>query len=205
MQRIYASPSQLVSGADLRDHLQCVVEKMRAGTTCTLLMFDLLGIETLRGDSRGDGYGAVLRQVVGLLSAVSRPGDTIARWSDSQFVLLLKDCTPLQALKKVRILHAELHGARFSFLDGTFVLRVGMGLTPVYSRYATAQRLLEHLSEACSASTKAVGRYLAIHDGVVNTAWSPHHDLWAVSNTGESPRPARMLFDESVPQHATAR
>lgn len=156
--------THLTERLEFLERLRGAIAEIREGTEFTLLKCELLGTMSRREYDQSDDWAAVRRQVVGLLSGISRPDDVVAHWSEIEFVMLLRDCPPLQAMKKARLLQAAIHGGRFSVGDAAFVLGVGIGLTPVCSRQDNAERVLEQLARACSESTNADGQYVAIHE-----------------------------------------
>jgi diguanylate cyclase (GGDEF)-like protein len=139
----------------LRDRLDQALLRGRADATVALLFLGLNRFKNVN-DSLGHEVGdRVLLEVAERLSTALRPGDTLARFSGDEFVVLCEDL-PDEPTRIAARLQRSLEEP-FRGPTSDIVLRAAIGITVAHGPHTNPERLLREAASAM-AQAKATAR-----------------------------------------------
>jgi diguanylate cyclase len=139
-------------------HLRAAQERTRhAGHTCSICMIDLdrfKAINDIHGHAAGD---RVLAAVSSFLVRNLRHNDHVCRYGGEEFVLMLPNTDPAQALELVERLRRELSELPVILDDGTIVrITASFGIAPLTPRHSVRESIA--MADQAMYAAKEAGR-----------------------------------------------
>ncbi|WP_052115912.1 diguanylate cyclase domain-containing protein [Paraburkholderia xenovorans] len=182
---IYRATHDALTGALNRDEferrVQMAVRTTHACGTHYALMYIDLDRFKLVNDAGGHAAGdRLLKQVAGLITRHSRPGDTVARVGGDEFGLLIEQCAADDGMKMAQRICEELDA--FRFREGDLYLHVGasIGLVMLDLSWVSAENILRAADSACYAAKAAGRNRVHLYTATDELIESQHEDMqWA--------------------------
>ena len=148
----------LVNRAEFERQLDRFIKEAHLDGGQHALMFMDLDRFKIVNDSCGHAAGdELLRQVAGVISAMGRDTDIVARMGGDEFAVLVSDCPMEQAIRLADDIRRGVEGIHFHWQGQTFDIGLSVGLAEVANHSGDVATVLDHADSACSRA-KAQGR-----------------------------------------------
>ncbi|MDP2830140.1 MAG: EAL domain-containing protein [Sulfuricellaceae bacterium] len=148
----------LANRAEFERQLEHLVRETHLDGGQHALMFMDLDRFKIVNDSCGHAAGdELLRQVAGVISAMGRDTDIVARVGGDEFAVLVPDCPMEQAIRLADDIRRGVEAIRFHWQGQTFEIGLSVGLAEVANHSGDVAAVLSHADDACSRA-KAQGR-----------------------------------------------
>lgn len=133
--------------------------------THSLLYLDLDQFKIIN-DTCGHAAGdALLKQLVTVIKARVRGGDTFARLGGDEFGILLKNCPPDRISMVAEAFLNTVKQFRFVWEGKTFEVGVSIGAVPIHAKTESLATLLSQADMACYAAKEGGRNRIHIHLG----------------------------------------
>jgi len=135
------------------------------GKSHSLLYLDLDQFKIVNdtcGHMAGD---ALLKQLVTVIQARVRRGDTFARLGGDEFGILLKNCPLEQTAMVAESFLNTVRNFRFIWADKTFEIGVSIGAVPITAQSESVAALLSQADIACYAAKEGGRNRIHVHAG----------------------------------------
>lgn len=134
-----------------------------------IILIDLDHFKAIN-DSHGHAVGdAVLKSIAGLISQSLRPSDiagrgdgTAARWGGEEFVILLNNCSPEQALCVAEAIRMRIAAHRDKHWPDALVVTGSLGLAPWQGRLSL-QSVISHADQAMYGAKREGRNQTRVH------------------------------------------
>ena len=119
----------LLKHADIKEQVQLEQERaLRSGKPVSVAMLDIDHFKRVN-DSHGHGVGdTVIRALANLLRQRLRRIDSLGRYGGEEFLAVLPDCSPAQALRILDEIRQQFAAIRFSAAGGEFSVSLSAGI-----------------------------------------------------------------------------
>jgi diguanylate cyclase (GGDEF)-like protein len=115
---------------------------LRHGHDLSVVLLDLDHFKRLN-DTHGHAHGdAVLKAVAGVLKAVVRQGDVLARWGGEEFIVLLPETTGREAAALAERLRVAVAALRVPFEEGETTITASFGVAQLEGGGGTLDALI---------------------------------------------------------------
>jgi len=124
-------------------------------------------------DSCGHAAGdLLLQQLADLFRKQIRSVDTFARVGGDEFALLLKHCSPSDAMRMANQIREAVENFQFLWQNKQFNVGVSIGVVPVSSDSGSIARILSLADASCYIAKQQGRNQVHLHQDVINTDMS---------------------------------
>jgi len=177
----------LINRAEFERRLGYAIESsVCAHENHVLCHIDIDQLKIVNDTCSHESGDALIREITGQLQGCMRESDVLARLAGDEFGVLLKNCSPSDAVKLVEEMLIAFRELRFSRCDRVFEVTASIGVAVIDPDAGSGSEVLIEADLACHAAKDAGGDRLHIYHSSDQDLARRHSEMQWVSKLKEA-------------------